>query len=178
MSFFPSKHFLAKGLLLVAVAVFTVGCAQDGSFKNPFSSDEAPVNQPANPYFFADFSDIPIPNDMSEVSDETVISYAPSGVKCGVQRFRGRVEVNSLLNAMRNNMAGQGWTLRSFLRAPSSLLIFEKPDRVATLYITDDLLHTNMRVFMSPRLEGDHSANGLSFTTPAANTSGTQQLSQ
>ena len=177
MPLFPSSRIFAKAVMLVAVSAFAAGCAQDGSFKNPFT-DDAPVSQPAAPYFFADFSDIPIPNGMSEVSDETVISYAPSGMKCGVQRFKGRVEVNSLINAMRTNMASQGWTLRSFLRSPSTLLIFEKPDRVATLYITEDILNTNMRVFMSPRLEGDHGTANYTFTQQSPQSGGSQKLSQ
>jgi hypothetical protein len=52
-------------------------------------------------------------------------------------------------------MAGHGWTLRSLLRAQRSILIFEKPDRIAFIEITDGLLETEMRVIVSARLEGD-----------------------
>ena len=145
-----------KLLLLGALAVLLAGCASDGSFKNPFSSDTAAV--PLGGHFYSEFEDIPVPNEMREVTSDTVITVAPTGVKCGMQRFKGRVEAVSLMNTMRRHMANNGWTLRSLLRAQRSVMIFEKQDRMAFIEITEALLDTEMRIVVSARLAGDSPA--------------------
>lgn len=169
------RSILSLSVLCLAVVVAS-GCASDGSFRNPFASDEAPS---ASGYFFSEFSDIPIPNELSESRNDTFITFAQSGVKCGTQRFTGRVEVVSLMNTMRRHMAAHGWTLRSLLRAKESTLVFEKPDRVATFQFSDGLFTTEMRLFVSSRLDGD--AGSMSTGAPAASgtaaSSGTQRLS-
>lgn len=160
--------------MLFLFSALIAGCASDGSFTNPFASNEP---APTTSYFYSEFSDIPIPNEMSEQRSDTFITFAPSGIKCGVQRFTGRVEVVSLMNTMRRYMSTNGWTLRSLLRSKESVLIFEKPDRVASFQITDGLVNTEMRVFVSSRLEGDSSSVEINSYVPS--TAGTEQrLSQ
>ncbi len=150
-----------------ALALLLAACASDGSFVNPFEQSE-PSTTGAS-YYFSEFSDVPIPNDMEEKRGETYISFAPSGVKCGTQTFKGRMEVVSLMNSMRRNMASNGWTLRSLLRSSESVLVFDKSDRVCSLQISDGLIYTTMQVFMSPRLEGDSgSADVSAYSHPAA----------
>ena len=165
-------HFI-KVLLLGIVVVLAAGCASDGSFSNPFSSSEPAA--PGVGYFYSEFDDIPVPNDMSESRSDTFITFAPSGIKCGTQRFTGRVEVVSLMNTMRRFMASNGWTLRSLLRAKESTLIFEKPDRIASFQISDGVMTTEMRVVVSSRLEGDSASLSINSYTPAA---GEQRLTQ
>ena len=109
---------------------------------------------------------------MSEKRDDTFVTFAPSGVKCGTQRFSGRLELVSLMNTIRRNMASNGWTLRSVLRAKESTLVFEKPDRIATFQLSDGLVFTDMRLFVSSRLEGDSSSVPLSASSPPASSSG------
>ncbi len=167
-------HRLLRLACACALIAVIAGCASDGSFQNPFVNNDPP---PATSYFFSEFSDIPIPNEMSENRSDTFITFAPSGVKCGVQRFTGRVEIVSLMNTMRRYMATNGWTLRSLLRSKESVLIFEKPDRVASFQISDGLVNTEMRVFVSSRLEGDSSSVEINAYTPAVS-GGEQKLSQ
>jgi hypothetical protein len=156
------SRLTALSLLVISLA----GCAADGSLKNPFSSSgEEPLD---SPYYLSEFSDVPIPREMSEEKDETYISFAPSGQKCGVQYFSGRVELVSLMNAMRRNMAAHGWTLRALLRSQESVLVFEKADSVCTLHITDGRIYTSMILFMSPRLEGDAEPLSLHRKLPSA----------
>ncbi len=152
--------------LLLCLVVLLGGCAKDGSFSNPFAD---PQPAPTSPYYIGEFPDIPIPNDMSEASGDTFVTFAPNGLKCGTQRFSGRVELVSLMNTMRRNMAANGWTLRSLLRSKESILVFEKSDRIASLVFSDGMVFTDMRLFLSPRLQGDSSGVDLqTYTTPGA----------
>ncbi len=171
---------LARALVL-CLAVTLMGCASDGSFKNPFADDAG--SAPTTPYFFSEFTDIPIPNGMSESTGDTFVAFAPNGLKCGTQKFSGRLELVSLMNSMRRNMAANGWTLRSLLRSKESVLIFEKPDRLVCLVFSDGMIFTDMRVFVSPRLQGDSTGLDMqAYTTPGATapagSSGSQKLSQ
>lgn len=158
-------------LLICSALVLCTACASDGSFQNPFSSSSS-EQAPTSSYFFSEFSDVPIPNEMSESSGDTFITFAASGVKCGVQRFTGRVDVVSLMNTMRQNMADNGWTLRSLLRAKESVLVFDKAERVVAIHISDGVVFTEMRIFMTARLEGDSSSVVINPYTPSS--SGTE----
>jgi hypothetical protein len=160
-----------KLLLLCGLIVLLAGCASDGSLSNPFASNTA---APAGGHFFSEFEDIAVPNEMREVGSDTVIIIAPSGLKTGMQRFKGRVEVVSLMNTMRRHMANHGWTLRSLLRAQRSMMIFEKPDRMAFIEITEGLLDTEMRIVVFARLAGDSPT--MDVRTYSA--TGVQRLSQ
>jgi hypothetical protein len=147
---------LPRLFVLCSALVLCAACASDGSFRNPFGSETAEESvAPAPAYFFSEFSDVPIPTQMEESKNDTFITFAASGVKCGVQRFTGRVDVVSLMNTMRQNLAANGWTLRSLLRAKESVLVFDKPDRVVAFHIRDGILSTEMWVFMTSRLDGD-----------------------
>jgi hypothetical protein len=148
--------------MLALLATLCAGCASDGTMTNPFSSEP----EPTTPHYFSEFSDIPIPNEMSESASDTFITFAPSGLKTGVQRFTGRVELVSLMNSMRRNMAANGWTLRSLLRAKRSVLVLDKPDRMAILQVADGAFTTEMVVTVTSRLEGDAPVSEPSFYTP------------
>lgn len=170
-------------MLLCFMVFLSTGCASDGSFVNPFDSTDNGGGAPANPYFFAEFPDVPIPNDVSEDSGKTFITFAPSGVKSGVQVFSGYgADSVSLMNSMRRNMAANGWTLRSLLRSKSSIMVFEKPDRICSVVVQEGVVSTTMLVFVSPRLEGDSSSLDISaFSQPAPSggaSGGVQKLNQ
>jgi hypothetical protein len=162
-------------LTVFFLTVFLAGsCASDGTFTNPFASKN---EEPSSAYFFSEFSDIPIPNELSESRNDTFITFAPSGIKCGTQRFTGRVEIVSLMNTLRRHMSNNGWTLRSLIRARESSLVFDKPDRVASFQINDGLITTELRLFVSSRLEGDAGA-AAAYVPPAPSSGGSQQLQQ
>ena len=145
------RQFLLLFIICLTL-LLPLGCASDGSFVNPFESSEPSTGAA---YFFSEFTDVPIPNDMKESRGDTYISFAATGVKCGVQLFKGNLDIVALMNAMRRNLSEQGWVLRALLRSQESMLVFEKPDRICAIQITDGSISTHMRIFMSSKLEGD-----------------------
>ncbi len=140
---------LKKTFMPLLLVVLLSGCATGGLF----GDDTA--DEPVNPYFTSEFSDIQLPNDLKEDYEKTMIAFGPSGSKFGVQVFSGRVETVYVMNHLRRTMSGNGWTLRSVLRSKSSIIIFEKPDRMASIVLNEGLVSTTVHVFVSPRLEGD-----------------------
>lgn len=108
------------------------------------------TSESSEPYFYGDFEDIPIPGELSV--KETTIFTTPGGIKSGLQVYKGRVEVGSLNSAMAGYMQRDGWTLRSATRGTRSLMLFEKDDRYATIYIIDGMFNTEMQVYVSPKI--------------------------
>lgn len=104
-------------------------------------------------YYYAEFNDVPIPNEMAENKSDTYITYVAGGLKCGQQIFEGRVEKNSLLSAMKHYMRKDGWSTRAAsYYGNKSVLTYEKNDKIATLLITDGPIFCTMQVNVSSRL--------------------------
>ncbi len=157
---------ISRAVLLILVLGLTA-CGME----NPFSSD---TSSSGSDYYFDGFPDVPIPSSMSIERGETAIATAPGGIKAGVEQASGRVEVASLTSVMSRNMSRNGWTLRSAFRSAKSVMVFEKHDRICTVYIEDGTFTTTMQIFVTMKLaEGDTNFNN--FSTPTTGTGGTSQ---
>lgn len=118
-------------------------------------------------YYYAEFNDVPIPNEMSENKSDTYITYVAGGLKCGQQIFQGRVEKNSLITAMKQYMQKDGWSPRAAsYYGNKSLLTYEKNDKMATLLITDGTLFCTLQVNVSSRLSGSDVLHDSAGSTP------------
>ena len=161
----PLTH-VALGVLLIMLN----GCALLGDSASSTDTANTGLN-----YYYDEFPDVPIPVDMSANSDRFTI-LGKGGVKLGIEEFSGRVDHTSLVNAMQNYMLRDGWTMRSLFRAKRSVLVFEKPDRICSLYIVDGTFSTTMLVFVSPKL-ADGDVNYQAPLAPLAPATGSSSLS-
>ncbi|MDL2210437.1 hypothetical protein LJC26_06510 [Desulfovibrio sp. OttesenSCG-928-O18] len=132
--------------LLLVFTVVLGGCLGSESENN---SD--PVSAGLN-YYYDEFQDVAIPREMTPEKKETFITYGSDGMKLGTQMVAGRVEMASLVSAMQGHMQRDGWALRSIFRSSRSILIFEKPERMCSMYISDGVIDTSMLIFVSPKL--------------------------
>ncbi len=169
--------------LLLATALVFTGCATTGSSDSSGSASADAGSAPAREYYHEEFSDVSIPIDMDVISGETFITYSPGGMKVGIQEFKGRVDMTSLVSTMQRYMQRDGWTLRSVFRAKRAILVFEKPEKICSLAITDGLIYTNMIVFISPKLAEGDVRHASPVYTPApgpgsGSAGGVQKLSQ
>jgi hypothetical protein len=133
---------------LSATLLTVQGCSST-SIPNPFEP-APPAN--VNEVYFGEFRDVPVPSDMSEQTKYTAVSQNADGSKSGTQVFEGRIDRQSLVNAMIHNMTRQGWALRSVFRGQRSVLLFEKADRNAIIGITDGQAYSTMEVWVTQRL--------------------------
>lgn len=115
-------------------------------------------------YYFDEFQDVPVPNEMKAQKKEGFITYNHSGTKLGTQCFSGRVEMASLVTAMHSHMQREGWVLRSVFRSTRSLMIFEKPETMCAIYIDEGIFDTSMLMFVSPKLQD----GALQYSVPAS----------
>lgn len=138
-------RFRTYNMLILLFVLLCAGCSGvPGSFSyDPEGKD----------YFFGEFQDIPIPKEMNSCTETTIIT-TPNNIITGVQVYKGRVEVTSLVKVMQSYMRGSGWQLRSSTRSAKSLLLFEKTDKFCIVYMIDGTFFTEMQVFVTPKLQG------------------------
>jgi hypothetical protein len=69
---------------------------------------------------------------------------------------------------MQGHMRRDGWTLRSVFRSSRSILIFDRPDRICSIYISEGLIDTSMLIFVSPKLVD----GALQYSVPSSASTG------
>lgn len=133
-------------LLAVTLAALS-GCAvQD---LNPFSS------RPLNPgeVVYSQFSDVPVPRDMTTDQRRSFISYSQDGTKNGLETLEGSFDMTSLTRAMINNMMRDGWSLRGTSSGASRhVQLYERDNRYAILYFCNQTASVAMEVWVMNRL--------------------------
>jgi hypothetical protein len=142
-------HRIQYLLLTLALSLFLGACSALSGSSGEAGSDPQ-VAEAA--YYYHEFTDVALPKEMRPVEKKTFITYAGGGTKVGTQEYRGRVELASLVNAMQSYMQRDGWTLRSVFRSHRSLLIFERAERMCSMYLEEGTFETIMLVFVSPKL--------------------------
>ncbi|GHV50468.1 hypothetical protein FACS1894168_1610 [Deltaproteobacteria bacterium] len=138
------RKVLAATMLLLTFALG--GCLES------LTSSGSDTAEPAPAFYYDEFPDVPIPAEMSPDKADTFITFTSDGLKLGTMNFSGRVELPSLVNAMHGYMLRDGWTLRSTFRSARSILIFERADRMCSMYVSEGVVNTNMLIFVSPKL--------------------------
>jgi len=103
---------------------------------------------PIAPLFY-DFEDIPIPQEMDMINDESRV-FMVGQFKSGVLVFKGRVEPNSLVDFFQAAMVREKWQLKSGFRYNRSVLVFEKPQKTCVIIIYSRLFYTYLEVYVAP----------------------------
>jgi len=115
-----------------------------GSPSTPASTAASLTPRP----IFYDFPDIPFPQELSVVHDESYVFESGSG-KAGLLTLRGRVDINSLINFFQSAMVRENWQQRGGFRYRRSVLIFEKSERTCVIKIYDKLYYTYVEVYVA-----------------------------
>lgn len=150
------RKILLFSMLLLSIVLG--GCFNS----NNNSSDDAIASGAT--YYFDEFQDVPVPNEMKARKKDGFITYSSTGTKLGTQCFSGRVEMASLVTAMYGHMQREGWILRSVFRSSRSIMIFEKPDTICSIYVDEGIFETCMLMFVSPKLQ----EGALQYSVPAS----------
>lgn len=101
------------------------------------------------PPLFYDFEDIPIPQEMDMITDESRV-FIQGATKTGVMVFKGRVEPNSLVDYFQSAMTREKWQLKSGFRYNRSVLVFEKPQKTCVIIIYSRWFYTYLEVYVAP----------------------------
>jgi hypothetical protein len=99
-----------------------------------------------------EFEDVLIPREL-DLDKEASFIYRSEGLKAGLLRFSGRVEMSSLMRFFANNMPKDGWRVVSQFRSPQSLMLFQKGNRMCVVAIEDADFKTYTDVWVVPMNE-------------------------
>lgn len=138
---------IAFSLTAVLAAMLT-GCAtvQD---MNPFTT--RPLN--ASEVVYSQFSNIPVPKEMSPVPRRSFTNYTPEGVKNGMETLEANVDQTELTRAMVSNMVRDGWALRMALSGQNRCVqVYEQQNSYAVIYYYHQTTTTAMEIWVGSRL--------------------------
>ncbi|MGA3173525.1 MAG: hypothetical protein ABSE25_03755 [Syntrophorhabdales bacterium] len=138
---------MKKGMaVLVAVLLFAWGCAagQQAAPDQPAAAKETTPN-----VVFYMFPDIPVPKELTLQRSKSFIYETPS-LKAGVLVLSGNVDVGSLENYFRVNMAKNGWRLVNSYKFSDVILNFMKEDRASNIRTTRDAFTTQVEIWVGP----------------------------
>jgi hypothetical protein len=137
-----------RTLLLIAMMMVTMasGCS---SFRNGEPANQAGSLKEGLNAVFHTFSDIPVPKELSLVREKSFI-YETPGMKVGVLLLSGNVDVASLENYFRVNMAKNGWRFVNSYKYNDMILNFVKDDRASNIRTTREMFTTQVEIWVGP----------------------------
>ncbi len=94
-----------------------------------------------------EFDDVLVPREMAVSRDASFI-HRGTAMPTGLLRLAGSVEAKSLMRYFQANMPKDGWQMVSEFRAPQSLMVFQKADRMCMITIEDSTFRTFMDIWV------------------------------
>jgi hypothetical protein len=149
MSCKANQHHFALIVSILLLAALSTGCA----YFNSGADSSAASTTPQAEFYYGPFEDVPIPKEMKSTKEGYIV-YAPGNVKLGMAVYSGRVEINSLNNAMEEYMANDGWSFFSGCRGPKeNALVFAKGNFLSVITTTDGSVNTEMRIYVTQKVK-------------------------
>jgi hypothetical protein len=99
-----------------------------------------------------EFDDVMVPRDL-DIDREASAIYRRDGASIGILRMSGRIDLSSLMRYFQNNLGNEGWRQLSVMRAPQSLMVFQKANRMAVIALSEDSLTTYTDIWVVPMNE-------------------------
>ena len=99
-----------------------------------------------------ELDDVMVPRDM-DIDREASAVYRRDGASIGILRMSGRIDQSSLMRYFQNNLGNDGWRQISVMRAPQSLMVFQKANRMAVIALSEDYLTTYADLWVVPMNE-------------------------
>jgi hypothetical protein len=156
------KRFRVLGLVAVSIGILGLlwGCGsvlQDQKKESSSAAQTPPpvgkkADRPDGRYY--DFEDVMIPNELKLDTKASKVFQSPNLI-AGQLVFDGYVEVKSLVNFFKEAMAKDNWQSRAyFTLPPKTVLLFEKKNKRAIIFIEENVFNTRTEVWMIPTNEG------------------------
>ncbi len=138
---------MKKTLILSCLMVVMLsGCAVFQ--KNSTEVAVQPKPEGPNQVFYG-FSDLPIPKELAIVSEKSFV-YETTGLKAGVLYFSGNVDMQSLENYFKVNMAKNGWKYINSFRYKDIVLNYTKDDKTCNIKMGRGPFVTDVEIWIGP----------------------------
>ncbi len=136
-------------VLFLVVLLLATGCSTwnkiTGKEEEPSS---VPKGEASNVAYYS-FPDIPIPKELELVRDKSFV-YETSNLRTGVLVLKGNVDVTSLEQYFRQNMAKNGWVFMNGFKYSTIILNYTKESRAAHVRISRENWTTWVEIWVGP----------------------------
>ncbi len=146
-----------KGLVLLMAALFIIGGLSQGCVPSTKATtrgeggakvkDEGPI-----PVYY-DFDDVLVPSEL-KMDKKSSFVYATPNFASGVLVMDGFVDADSLVAFFKENMAKDGWFLRSSFRYRRTILVYQKGNRDCLITIVDAMTRTHVEIWLAQNVVG------------------------
>jgi len=138
--------------LLTFFLMNMTGCAES-QYQTKSAKKPTPVTEERSkgdtPIYY-DFNDVLVPGEL-KLDREASFIYQTAGLTAGVLVFSGRVELNSLIDFFKNNMAKDNWQIVSSIKSERNMMLFKKEKRWCVVSIKEkELFDTETEIWVSP----------------------------
>jgi len=140
---------MKKYAVLFLAVLLLAGCAS--TWNKITGKEEEPSiskGEAANVAYYS-FPDIPIPKELELVRDKSFV-YETSNLRTGVLVLKGNVDVNSLEQYFRTNMAKNGWVFMNGFKYATVILNYTKESRAAHIRISRENWSTSVEIWVGP----------------------------
>jgi hypothetical protein len=144
-----------KGLVLLLAAVFILGGMSQGCItsKSAATGEGAKVRDEGPVPVYYDFDDVLVPSEL-KIDKKASFVYATPNFASGVLVMDGYVDADSLVAFFKENMAKDGWFLRSSFRYRRTILVYQKGNRDCLITIVDELTRTHVEIWVAQNVVG------------------------
>jgi len=137
--------------IMAAFFVLVNGCAGSKSSKKDSESSTKEQKEKGTYPLYCDFGDVLVPGEL-KVEKKLTFVLETSGFIAGVNAYKGRVKVDSLIKFFKSSMAKDNWMmLGSFKSSPLTIMLFQKENRSCMIKIIENF-NTCVEIWVAPRI--------------------------
>ena len=142
---------MKKGAVLVlAVLLVATGCATSKPSAAPGQEKQSATKAEMPNVTYYTFPDIPVPKELELIRDRSFVYETPN-LKTGVLVLSGNVDMDSMEQYFRANMAKNGWRFISNFKYATVILNYVKDDRAALIRLSRENFSTVVEIWVGPR---------------------------
>ena len=135
------------GVLILIVLLLATGCETIKRYTG--QEEKVPSKgEPPNVTYYS-FPDIPIPKELELARDKSFV-YETANLRTGLLVLSGNVDVNSLEQYFKANMAKNGWKFMNGFKYATVILNYTKEDRAAHIRISRESFSTWVEIWVGP----------------------------
>jgi hypothetical protein len=134
-------------VVFTAMLLFIVGCTT--SRQMTVQGQKTTAQNEVSDTAFYTFPDIPVPKELTFQRGKSFIYETPS-VKAGVLVLSGNIDVGSLENYFKLNMAKNGWRFVNSYKYGDVILNFVKEDRASNIRVMKESFTTQVEIWVGP----------------------------
>lgn len=141
-----------KKCIILSVVMLLVfgGCTL---FQKMSSESPAQAKQEGPNQIFYGFPDVPVPKEMTIINDKSFVYETPN-FRAGVLFLSGNVDLQSLENYFKINMAKNGWKYINSFRYKDVVMNYVKEDKTCTIKMSRTAFEADVEIWIGPADKG------------------------